>query len=75
MLGLRRLRKNHHPEPVTKGATMGQHSTPTNGKSSYGRKNYTPQSKGYTPKHGAAGSDLPPRGKGITYDNTKKEGK
>ncbi len=51
---------------------MGKHSNPDDMKSSYGQTNGSKQSDGYQPKHSAtAGSDVPPRGEGIDYDNTK----
>lgn len=52
---------------------MGSHSVPRGEKSSYGQANGSPQSRDdYQPKHGAAGSDVPPRGENVQVDNAKQ---
>lgn len=53
---------------------MGAHSIPRGEKSSYGGANGSPRhNPDHVGKHRAeAGSDVPPRGKGVKHDNTKK---
>jgi len=53
---------------------MGKHSVPKGEKSSWGQANGSPAIRpNHVPKHGTdpAGSDLPPRGLGVTIDDFK----
>lgn len=56
---------------------MGKHSTESGGKSTYGQKDGQQRYGNYDGNHRKpettppAGSDVPARGEGITYDNTK----
>ncbi len=51
---------------------MGRHSVPRGEKSTLGAANGSPGTPGYQGRHRKeAGSDLPPRGKGVTHDNSK----